>query len=315
MKEESPNYYLEGMAVPETPLPGEQPKPWAKTSVVGQPIPRIDGYERVSGTAVYTADLVLPDMLYGAILGCPHPHAVVQKIDTSRAEKLPGVRAVICGATKGADVPWNYSRSGPAVKLFDPDCRFEGEAVAAVAAETPYQARDALRAIEVEYAIRPHVSDERDASKPDKPAPPYVRGGIEKGFAEAEVVLEEAYRTECELHTPMEAHAAAARWDGDALTVWESTQGVYAIQATVARTLKLPLSKVRVIGHYMGGGFGSKLQAGKYTIIAAILARQAARPVKLVLSREESLLTVGNRPAGQHDPQGRRNKGRPSHGP
>ena len=98
----------------------------------------------------------------------------------------------------------------------------------------------------------------------------YERGDVAKGFAEADVVLEETYRTACELHTPMEAHGCVARWDGRELTIWESTQGVYAVQAQVAQVLGLPLSKVRVIGHYMGGGFGSKLQTDKSTIIAAL---------------------------------------------
>jgi xanthine dehydrogenase YagR molybdenum-binding subunit len=119
---------------------------------------------------------------------------------------------------------------------------------------------------------------------------------VEKGFAEAEVVLEEAYRTESELHTPMELHGCVARWDGDRLTVWESTQGVYAVQERVAEVLGLPLANVRVIGSYMGGGFGSKLQAGKYTIIAALLSKKTARPVKVFLTREETFLCVGNRP-------------------
>ena len=111
------------------------------------------------------------------------------------------------------------------------------------------------------------------------------------------MVLEETYRTACELHTPMEAHGCVARWDGRELTIWESTQGVYAVQAQVAEVLGLPLSKVRVIGHYMGGGFGSKLQADKSTIIAALLAKKTGRPVKLFLTREETYLAVGNRPA------------------
>ena len=94
----------------------------------------------------------------------------------------------------------------------------------------------------------------------------------------------------------MELHGCAAKWDGDSLTIWESTQGVYSIQARVAEVLRLPLSKVRVISRYMGGGFGSKLQAGKNTIIAAVLAKKTARPVKLFLTREETFLDAGNRP-------------------
>jgi xanthine dehydrogenase YagR molybdenum-binding subunit len=299
-------YFLKGVPVPETPLPGEDPKPWKKTSIVGKPLPRVDGYERVSGAAVYPSDVLLPDMLYGAILRCPYPNARVKSIDISAAERFPGVRAVITGSTPGADLKWSYG-DGVSAKLFDPHCRFEGEAVAAVAAETPYQASDALQAIEVKYEILPFVIDERKAAESGAPAVhqkgnrvaapvKYERGNVEKGFAEADVVLEEEYRTECELHTPLELHGCVAKWDSNQLTIWESTQGVYAVQSTVAEVLGLPLSKVRVIGHYMGGGFGSKLRPGKYTVIAALLAAKTARPVKLFLSREETFVTCGNRP-------------------
>ena len=284
----------------------ETPKPWKKTEVIGKPMPRVDAYERVSGSAIYPSDTSLPDMLYGAILRCPHAHAKVLDIDAREAEKMPGVRAVIKGDTNGASVEWPYLR-GFKTKLFDPHCRHEGEEVAAVAAETPYQAWDAVKAIKVKYEILPFVVDERKALESGAPAihaggnrsgetQTYERGNVEKGFAEAGVVLEETYRTESELHTPMELHGCVASWDGDRLTVWESTQGVYAVQARVAEVLGLPLANVRVIGSYMGGGFGSKLQAGKYTIIAALLSKRTARPVKVFLTREETFLCVGNRP-------------------
>ena len=302
-------YYMEGLPVPETPEPGESPAPWKSTRIIGKAVPRVDAYERVSGSAVYPADLSLPNMLYGAILRCPHPHARIKKIETGKAESIAGVLAVINGQTPGADLPWTYSSHGIRIKskLFDPLCRFEGEAVAAAAAETPYLAGDALRAIEVDYEVLPAVSDERAAldqgvaavhEQGNRVGSPslYERGDIGRGFAEADVVLEEKYRTECEIHTPNEPHGCVANWDGDRLTIWESTQGVYRIQQEVAEILDLPLSKVRVIGHYMGGGFGSKLQAGKYTIIAALLAKITGRPVKMILSREETYLALGNRP-------------------
>jgi xanthine dehydrogenase YagR molybdenum-binding subunit len=300
-------YYVRGIPVPETPEAGAQPRPWRETGVIGRSVPRVDGYERVGGAAVYPSDVMLPDMLYGAILRCPHPHARVQGVDAAAAEKMPGVRAVITGQTPEADLLWPYSKDHK-VKIFDPLCRYEGETVAAVAAETPYQALDALREIVVDYEVLPHVSDERNALSPDAPrvhpggnrikADQYERGNVEKGFSEADVVLEESFRTECEIHTPLELHGCVAKWDGPSLTIWESTQGVYAVQARVAEVLGLPLSMVRVMGHYVGGAFGSKLQAGKYTVIAAILAKKTGRPVKLFLSREETFLVTGNRPAG-----------------
>ncbi len=300
------HYYIQGLSVPETPLPGSPPQPWKKTNIVGKPLPRVDAYERVSGSAVYPSDIMLPDMLYAVILRSPHSHARVRELDTSAAEKMPGVRGVIGIHTPEADFVWPYSKETK-MKLFDEHCRFEGEAIAAVAAETPYQAWDALRSIRVTYDVLPFLDDPEKAVDPAAPRVHdsgnvvgtmlvYQRGDVIKGFADADVVLDESYGTQCEVHTPMELHGCVAKWDGDSLTIWESTQGVYAVQTRVAEVLGMPLSRVRVIGHYMGGGFGSKLQAGKYTIIAALLARKAARPVKLFLTREETCLVAGNRP-------------------
>ena len=304
-KDERELYYAQNTPLPETPIPAPGMPPWQKTDMVGRSLPRVDAYERVSGTAVYPSDVILPDMLYAAVLRCPHAHAMVKDVDTKAAEQMTGVRAVISGRSRGADLLWPY---GPDMKtkLFDPQCRFEGEVVAAVASETPYQAWDAVRAITVAYDVLPALSDERtslDAGatlvheagntvKVDR----YERGDVAKGFAEADVVLEQTYRTACEFQTPMELHGCVAKWDGDALTIWESTQGVYRVQAQVAEVLRLPLSKVRVIGHYMGGGFGSKLQADKTTVIAALLAKRTGRPVKLFFTREETFLAAGNRP-------------------
>jgi CO/xanthine dehydrogenase Mo-binding subunit len=298
-------YYVEGASVPETPLPGKEPPPWKETRILGKPLPRVDAYERASGSAVYPSDVHLPHMLYGAILRCPHPHARIRRIDTRAAEKLPGVRRIISGTTPEADLIWKKDPVGD-MRLFEPVCRFEGDTVAAVAAETPYQAWDAVHAIAVDYEVLPFVADERLALKPETPpvhpkgnvskTDTYERGNVAQGFAEADLVLEETYRTECELHTPLEPHGCVANWNGRSLTIWESSQGVYAVQARVAEVLKLPLARVRVIGHYMGGGFGSKLEPGKYTIIAALLAKLTGQPVRLFLTREETYLSVGNRP-------------------
>jgi CO/xanthine dehydrogenase Mo-binding subunit len=289
-------------------------KPWGETKVVGKPIPPVDGYERVSGTAVFPQDVILPDMLYAAILRCPHAHATVKRVDTAKAREMPGVRAVLTDADSEAQIGW-FSRPGPPgtpskpiSRLFDPHCRYEGEEVAAVAAESPQQAWDAVRAIQVEYETLPFVSDMEAAFKPGAPAVQEggnrmgspretKRGDVEKGFAEADVVLEETYRTSCDIHTCMEPHGSVVQWDGDRVTVWDTNQGPFAIQAALAGTLRIPLSKVRIVSNYMGGGFGSKLNLGKYTVIAALMARKTARPVKLFLTREETFLAVGNRPA------------------
>ncbi len=306
MKQTEDKMYIDPeLVVPETPHPGKPPKPWEKTHVIGKKIVRVDAYQRVSGAARYPSDMILPDMLYGAILRCPHPNAHIKKVDTSKAEKMPGVRTVISGNTPRMNPDFTYQGQGK-TKVFDSHCRFEGDCVAAVAAETPYQAWDAVRAIEVEYETLPFVVDELKSL--DAKAPKvhgtgntvkeekYERGDTAKGFREADKILEMEFRSECQLHTPLERHGCVARWDGDLLTLWESTQGAFIIQREMAQLLNMPMAKVRVIGHYMGGGFGSKLQVSKFTVIAAFLAKATGRPVKMFLTREETFLAVGNRP-------------------
>ncbi len=282
-------------------------RPWTETKVVGTARPRIDAYERVSGSAVYARDLVLPGMLYAAFARCPHAHARVTRVDTRKAAAMPGVHAVLTSDSPGAKLPFYFTRQGPMSLLFDPHCRHEGEEVAAVAAETEHQAAAAAKAVEVEYEELPFVIDPLEALKPDAPRvhdggnrigepDRYERGEVAGGFAEADAVVEMTFRTPCEIHVPMETHGSVAQWDGDRLTVWDSTQGVFSQRSTIAQYFQLPLSKVRVVSKYMGGGFGSKLECGKYTLAAALLARQTGRPVKCFLSREETFLCVGNRP-------------------
>ncbi|HUB81722.1 MAG TPA: xanthine dehydrogenase family protein molybdopterin-binding subunit [Bryobacteraceae bacterium] len=283
-------------------MPDANPKPWTETTVVGKPVPRIDGREKLSGEAKYALDQNLPDMLYAASVRCPHAHARVTKVDVSRAAAMPGVRAILTDADSECRIPW-YRGS----RIFDPHCRYEGEEVAVVAAETQQQARDAVRAVEVQYEKLPFVSHMEDALKPGAPMVQdsgnivqpnnFSRGDVAKGFAEADVVVEETYRTSCLLHTPLEVHGSVAHWEGDHLTIWDSTQFPFTSQAGVARALKIPLAKVRVIARHMGGGFGSKIDLSKHTVLAGLLARKTERPVKYCLSREEELLCVGNRPA------------------
>jgi xanthine dehydrogenase YagR molybdenum-binding subunit len=302
-------YYLPAveLEVTDAPAPVQELPPWDETRVLGRPLSRVDAYERVSGSALYTLDLALPDMLHAVIVRCPHAQARVTAVDTGRAEAMPGVRAVITGSSPGADLPWYFGNQGPTSQLFGDHCRYAGEEVAAVAAETVHQAWDAARAIDVEYEVLPFVVDMEEALDEEAPAvhgggnsagtQQYERGDVEAGFAEADAVLEETYRVACQIHAPMETFVSVARWDGDRLTVWDSTQGVFDRQQGLARYFQLPLSSVRVICHYMGGGFGAKLSTGKYTVIAALLARTTGRPVKLALTREESFLSEGNRPA------------------
>ncbi|MGB7624387.1 MAG: xanthine dehydrogenase family protein molybdopterin-binding subunit [Terriglobia bacterium] len=283
----------------ETPLWGND----AELDIVGHPVPRVDADQRVTGAAKYTSDILLPHMLYARILRSPHPHALVKGIDASQADKLPGVKAVVSALNTEA-IRWHGSSS-----LFDKTVRLAGDEVAAVAAVDEETAADALKLIRVDYETLPFVTDMEEAMKDNAPklwpsgnlvgGKPsiYERGSVSKGFAEADLVIEETFRTQTELHTCLEPHGSVAAWEGDKLTVWDSTQAVFNVRDALAAALGIPSNHVRVIKQYMGGGFGSKLELGKYTVIAALLARQTRRPVKLMLTREEEQMNTGNRPA------------------
>lgn len=271
--------------------------------LVGKEITRIDGYDKVSGTARFTFDIELPNMAFAVTLRSPHPHARIKKIDTSKALKLPGVLEIITFENV-PKIPWY----GGSTSLFDPHLRYVGDEVACAAAETRHIAEEALKLIEVEYELLPFVVDAEEAMKPGAPrlyekgnlyrGEPfkYSRGDIKKGFAEADVTLKDTFITEVIIHNPAEVHCSVANWDGERLTVWDSTQAIFNVRDVIAGSLKLPTSKVRIIKKYMGGGFGCKLEGGKYSVMAALLARKTGRPVKIVLDRREESLAVGNRP-------------------
>ncbi|MEJ7654950.1 MAG: xanthine dehydrogenase family protein molybdopterin-binding subunit [Chloroflexia bacterium] len=283
----------------------DDPEQWPASSElvhVGKPHTRIDGAERVTGRAQYTYDVHPPGMLVGKILRCPFPHARIKRIDTTAAEALPGVRAVI-SHLNAPRIEWY----GDASLLFDTELMHEGDDVLAVAADDEDTARDALRLVEIEYEELPFVLDPERALLPDAPkvategnldgGEPSVqeRGDFEQGLAEAEVVVEGRYTTSSQLHNSLETHGSVVQWEGDNLTVWTSTQFVFGVRNEVAEKLGLPRNKVRVIKNFMGGGFGSKGEAGKFTIIAALLAQRTRRPVKIMLDRREENLVTGHR--------------------
>ena len=164
MKRKEDSIIVQGLPVPETPKPSRVSAALGKTEVVGKPLPRVDAYERVSGSAVYPSDYPLPDMLYGAILRCPHAHARVMSVDITRGRENARRSGRDLMEDAGGVLRLALSSAGSKTKLFDPLCRHEGEEVAAVAAETPYQAWDAVRAIKVEYEVLPFVVDERRPS-------------------------------------------------------------------------------------------------------------------------------------------------------
>jgi xanthine dehydrogenase YagR molybdenum-binding subunit len=241
--------------------------------------PRVEGPEKVSGRACYSCDVRLSGQLYARVLRSPLPHARIARIDTARAEQLPGVRAALCGDQR----------------VFERTARFVGEELAAVAADTEEIAEDALRLIEVEYEALPFAIRLDDGTRGE--ASVASRGDLERGMAQAEVVIDRTYSTQTALHNALEPHGCTAAWEGDTLVLHESTQGIFAVRTEVAEALGLPQERVRVVTQHMGGGFGAKQIMWKHSLIAALLARRAGRPVQLMLDRESENLAAGNRNA------------------
>jgi CO/xanthine dehydrogenase Mo-binding subunit len=254
--------------------------PEGPLDTVGRPAERLDGLQRARGEARYTVDIQLPGMLHAAVLRSPHARARVNKLDLERARRAPGVRAVL----------------GP---LTD-EVGYQGQAVAAVAAENLGQARAALDLIEVEWDELEPLLDPDEAVRQGALIARRTeeRGDVERGFTEADVVVEAEYRTQTVLHNSLETHVAVCDWEaGERLTVYISTQSIWGVRENVAEHYGLPEDHVRVVCRFMGGGFGSKNSAGDYTYIAADLARETGRPVKCALTRSEENLDAGNRNA------------------
>src|SRR5579884_319633 len=274
-----------------------------KRQIMGTRVQRLDGPVKATGHAKYSFDINRPGMLHGMILRCPYAHAKVKSIDTTAAEKMPGVKAVFRIVKEGDE-------------LF-----YSGDEVLALAADTEEHARDALRAVKVEYDPLDFQVLEEDALKKDlKTVPPVgpqkdranvrppIEGKTDKfddGLKGAEVVVEGDYGVSTICHQCLESHGLVAEWGQDgSLTVWCSTQAVTGAAQALSRyfssqkpPVDLPLSKVRCVTHYMGGGFGSKFGPDVQGQVAAELALKAKAPVKLMLDRAEEVTTAGNRPS------------------
>ncbi|OFV96442.1 MAG: hypothetical protein A3H28_01910 [Acidobacteria bacterium RIFCSPLOWO2_02_FULL_61_28] len=270
--------------------------------------PRIDAVERVTGQAQYTEDIYLPGMLFARILRSPLPHARVRSVDTSAAEALPGVRAIL--HSKNTDVVWSGGDQYGRRRLFAEEVRFVGEAVAVVAAVDRHTAEEAVRLIRVEYEELPAVLTIEDAVKEgapkvhaegnvDKQVLRADAGNIEEGFRQSDHVFEADFISKHHNNAQLERRVSLARWDGGQLTVWASTQGIHNCRRDIAQDLKLPLSRVRVICQFMGGGFGNKNQGYDFDLMAALLARETRRPVRVEMNRHEDFVAVHGRWATQ----------------
>jgi xanthine dehydrogenase YagR molybdenum-binding subunit len=323
----------EGITEVERTIASDEPPPLPvneKLAVVGKPTPRLDGRQKVTGAARYTSDVRLPGMLWTRIVRSTVPHARIRAVDTSAAERAPGVRAValVDHLLGGAELR-DKSKEAPSQY---PVVRYVGQPIAAVAAVTQAAADEAARLVRVEYEPLPFVVDVEEARKPDAPlvfpgaaesggsagggggpsdvpqtgnvrgpnksgpgGPPI--GDVERGLAEADVVVDATYRTQVQTHSAMETHGVVVDWHDDGLTVYASTQGTSTVRDELAEVLGIPKGKIRVVTEFMGGGFGAKFGAGNFGVLAARLSQKARAPVRVMLDRREEHESVGNRPS------------------
>jgi len=279
--------------------------------IVGTDVVRQEATEKLTGAAAYASDMVLPGMLHAKVKGSPYARARILRIDTSKARQLVGVHAVLTGH----DLDYKLGLYVVDKDILAKDeVRHFGEAVAAVAAETPDIAARAIDLIEVEYEPLPPVLNHVDALQPEAPLVhpdlgryAYVeaaftpqpgtnvanltklrKGDVEKGFAEAEWIVEREYTNPSVQHVPMETHVAIVEWKvGDDVTIWSSAQSPFTVRNLFCYAFKLPLSKVRVVIPHVGGGFGGKAGIHLEPLIACLSRAAGGRPVKLQATREE----------------------------
>ncbi|MFQ5851758.1 MAG: xanthine dehydrogenase family protein molybdopterin-binding subunit [Candidatus Binatia bacterium] len=283
---------------------------------VGQPVTRVDVKEKVTGDAIYGYDLVLPNMLYGKVLFSPKPHARIRRIDTAKAEKSPGVVAVITGK----DTPWTH---GESIKdkpfLAQGKVRYIGEPVAAVAAVDEDTAQAAVGLIEVEYEDLPAYFSPEEACKPEAIAihEDFTRyrksefivgthlpnvcehfklrtGDVEQGFREADSVLEERYSVPVIQHAAMEPHSAHAQVNPDSgrVTIWVANDAPFRALQEISEALELPKERIRLINPLQGGGFGSKGGLKVEPIAIALAFHTNGRPVRVKFNREETFIST-----------------------
>ncbi len=293
--------------------------------VVGTRPIRHDGVDKVTGKALYGADVRLQGMLYGKVLRSPHAHAVIKSIDTSRAESHPDVRAVATAADLAevsdtlAEVGEDMYTSLKYVRdnvLASDKALYKGHAIAAVAAASPHAAEEALSLIDVSYDVLPAVTDVESAMAPgapilhdhitttgfdDEPAVGtnvaarhlFELGDVDEGFARADLVVEREFRTSTVHQGYIEPQNGTAWWTPDGgVTIWCSSQGHFGIRDSVSKILGIPVSRIRVIPMEIGGGFGGKLSA-YLEPLAAIMSRKCGAPVTMAMSRSEVLEATG----------------------
>ena len=312
----------------EREIPIEEPPVWPvndKLKIIGKRVTRIDALDKVTGKAKFTSDMKLPGMLYAKMLRSNVPHATITSIDISKAKSLAGVHAIHLIENVQKEGEENKNGKYPMVK-------YVGQPLGGIAAESLEIAKDALKLIKVNYEQKPFVIDIETAMEIGAPIVFDVpitqqqdggdvgethdgskgignvrgpstssffggpRGDLAKGFEEADVVVENTYRTQVQTHMPLETHGVVVDWNSDVMMVYASTQNTAGVRNEMASVFNLPKSKVRVFCDFMGGGFGAKHSAGSFGPMAANLAKKSGRPVWLMMDRKEEHHSEGNRP-------------------
>ncbi|HXG53686.1 MAG TPA: xanthine dehydrogenase family protein molybdopterin-binding subunit [candidate division Zixibacteria bacterium] len=266
---------------------------------VGRSVPRVDGVDKVTGRAKFLGDLVVPGMLHGKILRSPYPHARIRSIDTTQAEALPGVAAVLTAADlEGLDAVYNGRPVIATGKV-----RYVGEPVAAVAAADAETAEEAAGLIAVEYEELPAAIGIDAARAPGAPLihegkvdnicahESVERGSVKEGFAQADEVFEDHFTFPMVYHYAMEPHAVVASWTEEGVTVWSSAQHPFQVRKDIAQVFRIPVERVRMVISYLGGGYGSKSYT-KFEPLVVALARKAGAPVRVCNSVADSMVTV-----------------------
>jgi xanthine dehydrogenase YagR molybdenum-binding subunit len=276
------------------------------TSIIGASLTRVDGPLKVTGAAPYALDHPIENMAFGVPIASTVGSARIAAIDTGEAARMPGVLAILHhGNTDPLFRPAGHfdptSRAGEVRPPFEDDrVYYYGQFVALVVANTLEQAQAAAARVRVDYQLQPSVVELSAA--PTAAGPPnlhYTRGDAAQAFASAPVKIDQTYTIPTETHNPMEMHATTAEWDGDRLTLYESTQGVVNHQHVISEMLGVPIDRITVLSPYIGSGFGGKLFPWPHSLLAAIGAKRVQRPVKVQVQRSLMFTTVGHRPQTQ----------------
>jgi xanthine dehydrogenase YagR molybdenum-binding subunit len=270
--------------------------------LVGEPRNRLDGSAKVTGRASYAADFRFEDLAYAAMVTSETARGRVTKIDSSRARERDGVLAVITHENAPRVRAEGTGYAYTLLLMQDNRVRYDRQPVALVVADTLERATEAAAALQISYEVETPVTrieNSQDRYTPEDifgEPPGATRGDPDTAFAASPVRLRETYSTPVEHHNPMEPHATIACWEGDRLTVYDSTQGITNVRRRLAEVFDIPVENVRVVSHYLGGGFGCKGGVWSHVALAAMAAREAKRPVKIALTRPQMFSSVGYRP-------------------